>query len=130
MPTKPTVKKDGDITIISPAKPPKPATRQTMRDEERLSNRCRRAGPLFVTMHQFLTLVKGKLRYRDMLSFAKDLAQPRGLKIDRLAQRTKNGLICWFCENYRDLLAFPRPSVPSTAFNELEDSGLFEDEEE
>jgi hypothetical protein len=39
----------------------------------------------------------------NMSDMAKRIAERRGIRIDRIARRTKEGMICWFCENAPEL---------------------------
>jgi hypothetical protein len=53
-------------------------------------------------------------RKKQVWALAKAVAQWKGAKIDRLAKRTKEGLLCWLCE-YAPELAWgvPIPAIPA-----------------
>jgi hypothetical protein len=42
------------------------------------------------------------------------IAEAKGIKLDRLAKRSKECLICWFCEVAPDLITQPIPSDPDS----------------
>jgi hypothetical protein len=43
--------------------------------------------------------LNGDLSMDRLLQFAQSLAASKAVRLDRLAKRTKEGPICWFCEN-------------------------------
>jgi hypothetical protein len=65
----------------------------------------------------------------SLLQFAEAVANKKCAGVDRLARRQRNSLICWFCENYLELLndislmfathQQPFEPIPSAKRNEL-----------
>jgi hypothetical protein len=47
--------------------------------------------------------LNGKMSMVNLLEIAKIIARQRGIKIDRVARRTREGIMCWFCENAPEL---------------------------
>jgi hypothetical protein len=117
-----------------------------MTELERISNRRRRANPIFNLVLNAVTIwLGGDASMAGITRIAEPIAKARGVPIDRLARRTKTSLICWLCENAPELALgcvqpipiehpqFPRtvtavtppqqrltaPPVPSPAVDEL-----------
>jgi hypothetical protein len=75
-------------------------------------------------MTEFLTkFLHGKASRETLKDFARKLAQTKGIRVDRAATRTKEGLICWFCESAPELLT----GTATNEFSKPDDTldGLF-----
>jgi hypothetical protein len=74
-------------------------------DEKQRRFRRREVAQLYGPMSIFLSNKLGKLmNRRNLLRIVQNIADSRQIKIDRLAKRTRELLIVWFCENINDLL--------------------------
>jgi hypothetical protein len=79
-----------------------------------------------------MTLGKNLSRVR-LLELARTVSQQKGIVLDRCATRIKDALICWFCENAKeimpDLLPQPDQSTPpvDTSYSGLNDLSLGEE---
>lgn len=76
-------------------------TTQSIRDNERTLARLKKNGFKieYVTAYidrQFGTHVSSA----NLLTFAHELCEKLSLKLDRIAKRNKNALICWYAENW------------------------------
>jgi hypothetical protein len=68
-------------------------------ERRRVQQRRRRVGSMFEQMSKILSqTLNGDMGMMSLLSFANLVAEKHALHIDRSAKRTKEGLICWFCE--------------------------------
>jgi hypothetical protein len=77
---------------------------------QRIGVRRRRVEEIYPAMHQFLhRALNGDSTKRKLLRIALMIAEAKGIKLDRLAKRSKECLICWFCEVAPDLIAQPIP---------------------
>jgi hypothetical protein len=80
-------------------------SRKALKDQEAAIERRRRVGPSFDKMTKILNvMLNGQATCAELRRFATVLGGARGLKLDRLAKRTKECLICWFCEHFPQLL--------------------------
>jgi hypothetical protein len=71
---------------------------------ERISDRRRRANPIFNAVLAGVTFwLGGDTSMTGLTRLAEHIAKVRGVPIDRLARRTKTSLICWLCENAPEL---------------------------
>jgi hypothetical protein len=83
---------------------------QTIRENTLLQLRIRRCGATYQEVADFLvdqaTRSNKKLTHALLLSLANEMIATRGCpKLDRLAVRKKEGLICWFCEHAHELVS-------------------------
>jgi hypothetical protein len=84
-------------------------SKTTLKNQEAALERRRRVGPLFDKMTKMLNiLLKGHTTLRELRRFAIMLDFRRGLNIDRQAKRSRDNLICWFCEHFPHLLTDDR----------------------
>jgi hypothetical protein len=115
-------------TITIKRKPHRNSLRQTEIDHHDATIRRRNNGALFDQMTRVLTqALDGKCRLPELLRFARRIADQQHVKIDRLAKRLKDCLICWFCEHAPELIADPRPPLqPSSACSDDELDWLFD----
>jgi hypothetical protein len=71
-------------------------------------------------MSRFLSRALGRQMTRtNLLKLAEQIATARGVKLDRLAKRTKEVLIVWFCENALDILGNPEMPVFASAVSRI-----------
>jgi hypothetical protein len=92
---------------------PQQLTAQTIRDGNTVAMRRHRVGEQYNQMErQLCRLFGSNVTRKTLLTFA-DLLLKEGLvrnPLDRLARRTKEALICWFCENAGlNLLVLEKP---------------------
>jgi hypothetical protein len=89
--------------VPTPAPPPLSVKKsQNVRwiDVEQAKLRRYRVRNIYPLMSWFLTMMLGsRMRKDNLLKIAAVIAHHRNVKVDRLAQRTKDMLIVWFCEN-------------------------------
>jgi hypothetical protein len=75
------------------------------REEEKKLLRRRRVDGQFQIMVKFLTRILGnRMNKTGLLELAQSIVHSRSIKLDRRAKRSKEMLICWFCENINDFL--------------------------
>jgi hypothetical protein len=81
---------------------------QTTRDNERLVERMRRCAATFQSIERILDGVAGKRTMSQLITVADECAlrDPSLLPPDRLARRSRSGLLCWFCENWAAVSPF------------------------
>jgi hypothetical protein len=81
------------------------------------------AQPQYWEMSRFLSRVLGRsMTKKNLLLVAREIAAARGAKLDRLAKRSKEVLILWFCENALDILGNPRVPAFATAVSQITSS--------
>jgi hypothetical protein len=62
--------------------------------------RRRAAGLHFLAMSDSVKMwLQGEVTMTRLSAFVKTVATSKSQRIDRLSKRTKEGLICWLCEN-------------------------------
>jgi hypothetical protein len=89
----------------------------------RIQRRRRSVDALHSRMARFLaSLLHGETSKPRMLQLAERIARERHVKIDRLAKRSKECLICWFCEVAPDLLTGFLPPMPKEQTQEIDRS--------
>jgi hypothetical protein len=83
-------------------------------DPERIAERRQRVKYLFKPIVMVLTIwLAGDTSMEKIRHIAEGIAATRGIPIDRLARRTKDGMICWLCENAPELaLGFAPTYLP------------------
>jgi hypothetical protein len=91
--------------ILNPAKH---VGEQKARDNQQLSERMRKCAVLYRRMTAFLedqaTRTQRQLTRELMNSLADEMVRTFGTrKPDRLALSHKEAMICWFCENWKDM---------------------------
>jgi hypothetical protein len=80
-------------------------------DLDELQKRRNAVDGQYNSMVQFLSRWLGRDFNRvNLLKIAESLAKSKGIVIDRIAKRGKEGTIVWLCEHAREL--FPVPSIP------------------
>jgi hypothetical protein len=47
----------------------------------------------------------------NLINIAESVAQTKGFKVDRLARRSKDCLICWFCEIAPEIMIAPIQAI-------------------
>jgi hypothetical protein len=97
--------------VIHTTSPMQSLSPQTLRENEILAERVRKWGSLFRQVTEFLedqaNRRKVKLTRDVMLELAGEMVATLGCpRIDRIAYRQKQGILCWFCENFQDLMQF------------------------
>jgi hypothetical protein len=106
--------KQGDKYVIKRSKPPRPTLAETEVDREKAATRRRGCSQLYGPMIDALETRFNKRAVRsEMLELAADICAERGIKLDRPAKRSKECLICWFCENVPELVGNPTLEVES-----------------
>jgi hypothetical protein len=88
----------------------KTLTKQAAKDQMLTDERVRRNHSQWAVVQQLLQQYFGPaLRRNELLVVARQL---KPLTLDRLAKRSRNCLLCWFCENWPDI----EPRLPSICF--------------
>jgi hypothetical protein len=85
---------------------------------ERANARRRGVAEKFdIVANRLRQLLNGRFTKQALLGFADQIGGLRGVKVDRAARRVKDSLICWFCENFYDVIVggmivarIPRPA--------------------
>jgi hypothetical protein len=73
-------------------------SKQTEKDQELTAGRIRRnAAALDTVVHRLEMLYGPSLQKKDLLVVARQFTQ---VSLDRLAKRSRDCLLCWFCENW------------------------------
>jgi hypothetical protein len=79
-------------------------SRQAERDQELIVARVREnRGTLDRVTRELEYLCGESPQKKDLLVIARRLCNKSGLALDRLAKRSKDCLLCWFCENWATL---------------------------
>jgi hypothetical protein len=83
-------------------------------DHARANARRRQAGRDYHEISIRLPVILGgNVSKLSLLKLARQIAKLKGIKLDRDAQRLKECLICWFCENCKDeIMRYAPPSPP------------------
>jgi hypothetical protein len=75
---------------------------------------------MFSAMESALKGLCSSFTKEELLRLAEKFERSKGVRIDRSAQRLKDCLVCWFCENCPELLSpspeglVPKTSTPNT----------------
>lgn len=96
--------------IISTRKPRRYnfTTKKSLRDHKKISLRVMKTGVKMDLVSECLDRANGsKVTYSNLLNFADKLSKKLWIKLDRLAKRNKDALLCWYAENWE----FIRPHV-------------------
>jgi hypothetical protein len=101
-----TIRRVGLFTVITLAKPVKKPQKGTQRDKEQaeLVHRRQANAHLYEPMSNLLRRLTGDFTRPQLLDVASRLGPKKGLRVDRGAMRQKTLLICWFCENFPELV--------------------------
>ena len=94
-------------------------SQQTQKDQELTVQRLKKNEQMIPTVTHFLELVLGKSPQKKLLlSLATQLTSITHIQLDRLAKRSRDCLLCWFCENWElflpHLSEISSPSSPSS----------------
>jgi hypothetical protein len=95
-----------------PPRPRAPPNRQV--EIARAMARKRGAGDDYnLIIKRLGEILRGDMTKPTLVAFAEKIAAIKSIKVDRQAIRAKDSLICWFCENCKDvILAYGRPNPP------------------
>jgi hypothetical protein len=84
-------------------------------ESERLRIRRRAVNSIYPRLTQAITvLLRGDLSKPSIVRLADAVAAKKGVKIDRRAKRTKEGLLCWLCENAPELMLERKPPASAS----------------
>jgi type III secretory pathway component EscV len=113
----------GEAVVIK-RKPHRTPIIQTEIDHDNAVLRRRNNEALFDRMTQILTHVAGgKPTKQVLMKLAQQIADKKQIKVDRIAKRIKDCLICWFCEQVPDLITVAETEIGApekeTGFEEL-----------
>lgn len=74
---------------------------QNMKDHDEILFRMRACGVQIDLVTEILECKNGgRVTVEHLLSFARKLSKKIGVRLDRLANRNRNALLCWYCENW------------------------------
>ena len=74
---------------------------QAQKDQGLTANRLRQnEGKISSVVNRLEYLLGQSPQKKDLLVLARQLCQLCGLELDRLAKRSRDCLICWYCENW------------------------------
>jgi hypothetical protein len=77
---------------------------QAQKDQVLITDRVRRNAPLIDAIRSTLEYACGPSpQKKDLLVVARQLTGPCKIALDRLAKRSRDCLICWFCENWKTI---------------------------
>lgn len=97
---KPTIIQKGEYFIIKKAPGSRPASENYEKIWKRIEERIRRCSSSYTFVQKYLfslpDITKGRL-----LNLAEEIAKRLNITVDRVAKRTKEPLICWYCENWK-----------------------------
>ena len=83
---------------------------QAQKDQGLTANRLRQnEGKISSVVNRLEYLLGQSPQKKDLLVLARQLCQLCGLELDRLAKRSRDCLICWYCENW----AYIEPTITS-----------------
>jgi hypothetical protein len=90
------------VTLIPRSGKRRALSHQTTRDNSRLIERMRRCSEMLKLVEPVLKGPYGKRTMSELLSLADGCTRvdPGLPPADRLARRSRPGLLCWFCENW------------------------------
>jgi hypothetical protein len=90
---------------------PRP-THYQLTEVQRLRARRREVDEMYPFLTRALDVIlRGEVTKTKMEEFAERIAKAKGVRVDRLSRRTKEGLICWLCE-WAPELAFGMSNRP------------------
>jgi hypothetical protein len=103
-----TIRRVGLFTVITPAKPAKKPQKRTQYDKEQaeLVQRRQANAHLYEPMSNLLRQLTSDFTRPQLLDIASTLGSRKGIRLDRGAMRQKTLLICWFCENFSELVHY------------------------
>jgi hypothetical protein len=101
-----TIRHVGLFTVNTPVNPIYKRQKRTQRDKEQeeLAHRREASARLYEPMSCLLRQLTGNFTYSQLLELASRLGPQKRLRVDRGAMRRKTLLICWFCENFPELI--------------------------
>lgn len=74
---------------------------QNMKDHDEILLRMQVCGVQIDLVTEILESKNGgRVTVEHLLSFARKLSKKLGIRLDRLANRNRNALLCWYCENW------------------------------
>lgn len=77
------------------------------KDHIAIMNRIQRNGVKLDLVTEILENVYGgRFKVDELLKFARQLAKKINTRVDRLANRNRSALLCWFAENWDDVYPF------------------------
>jgi hypothetical protein len=96
--------KDPPLIVIPRVGKRHTLSKQAQKDQVLITDRMRQNAP-------FLDPVRSKLEYlcgaspqkKDLLVVARRLSGPCMVSLDRLAKRSRDCLVCWFCEHWKEI---------------------------
>lgn len=89
------------IPKIQPPKVEKTNTSQSIRDHERIHIRISKLGSKVTIVSAYLEGIYGqKITFSLLLTYANDISRKLNIRLDRLARRYRQGILCWFAENW------------------------------
>jgi hypothetical protein len=81
-------------------------------DDRKILARRQALGNIYGAMIQALRYRYGDVPPRDiLLDLVAEASKKKGVKLDRTSLRLKEGLICWLCEHYPELLILNRRNM-------------------
>lgn len=93
------------IVSTRPLNKHKRKTAQSVRDHEKIKKRLEYNGIMPDYISAYLEKSIGRhISSTSLLSLASDIEYEFNLKIDRLARRNRQALLCWFAENWNIIL--------------------------
>ena len=95
-------------------------TPQTIRDNEKLNLRIKRNQERIQLLDNHLSNADGrKMKMSELLSIATFMSQISKTKIDRIAKRNRNGLLCWINENFDSLFDYISSNTTLNRYNSV-----------
>lgn len=77
---------------------------QNVSDQKLIMKRIKETGVRMDYVDAYIERnLNAHITFKTMLSFARRIAKELGLRVDRLAKRNRNALLCWFAENWEIL---------------------------
>lgn len=75
-------------------------TKRTIQDHKKIASRRNSCSDSYENVKQLLQCIFGKWQIGQIREITLDIAAKADLRMDRLAKRYNECLICWFCENW------------------------------
>ena len=92
----------------------KTLTSQTQKDQEMTVIRLKQNEAKIGKVTEILESLLGqRVQKKVLLEVAKEVSKKTRITLDRLAKRSRDCLICWFCENFEQVLPYTREILTS-----------------
>lgn len=104
----------GETIVIPMASKSSQYSKRTLQEQKALKTRIEKLGSKYqLITNQIDAICQGGITYKTLKLIAEEASRHTGLKIDRLAHRTKQAMNCWLAENWEQISVVLMTSIKS-----------------